>query len=213
MPDSRAVKASNSSWRIGRLVVAVVVFGVIAGPTGWFVTDALEADNDFCNACHLEPGVALHAGIREDFDARPAANLAGLHAAAGVRVAGDDAVATREFRCIDCHGGTGFLGRARTKALAAKDAFWYVVGRFEEPDHMAWPLWDEDCRQCHDAFDPPVEDAPIPAFHSIGLHNVELGVACVECHDSHDTGGLEELYYLRATHVRTQCAQCHSEYE
>ena len=57
------------------------------------------------------------------------------------------------FRCIDCHGGTSPLGRVRVKALAAKDAFWYIVGHFEEPDGMRWPLWDEDCLKCHTVFD------------------------------------------------------------
>jgi hypothetical protein len=153
----------------------------------------------------------LHERIRKDFDARPIVNLVGVHASAGIGA--DDAGASREFRCIDCHGGTGVLGRTRTKVLAAKDAFWYVVGHFEEPTGMSWPLLDADCRKCHARFDPPVEGAAVPAFHALGLHNVELGVGCVECHLSHRIGGLEDLYYLQPSNVRRQCARCHSEYE
>jgi len=204
--------------RLGHIALGLLVVGLVTGPAGWLVTDALESRNDFCNACHLEPGVVLHAQIREDFDAQPVVNLASLHAAAGLGPGAGPgesggAASDREFRCIDCHGGVGLLGKARTKVLAAKDAFWYVVGHFDEPDGMAWPLREEDCRQCHASFDPPDPEATDPAFHALGLHNVELGVGCVACHQTHGTGGLEDLYYLHPSTVRRECARCHSEYE
>lgn len=172
---------------------------------GWLVSDRLEANNDFCNSCHLAPGRPLHADVRRDFDAAPAASLAGVHAKAG-----DEG----GFRCIDCHGGTGFVGRVRVKTLAAKDAFWYAVGRFDEPDHMRWPLWDEDCSKCHAAFDTSdVEAWQSPRFHQLPVHNTALGVACVECHRVHDAGGKPQAFFLHAPRVRTQCARCHSQFE
>jgi hypothetical protein len=182
---------------------------VAAASAGWITVDLLERDNDFCNACHLEPGLPLHIEIRRDFDQRPAASLAGLHAAAA-RDGGQE----RDFRCIDCHGGTGPYGRLRVKVLAAKDAFWYVVGRFEEPDAMSWPIWDEDCGKCHMPFDTGhAEPWRTPRFHQLPVHNVELGVSCVECHRTHDRGGDPNAYFLRAPWVRTQCARCHSDFE
>ena len=186
--------------------------GVLTAPLGWWVTDVLERDNDFCNACHLEPGVPLHIAIREDFDGRPTKSLVAVHAAALVASRPPE---TAAFRCIDCHGGVGFLGRARVKILAAKDAFWFVAGHFEEPAAMAWPLLDADCSQCHPGFEPhdeAGEGGPVP-FHALPVHNVALGVGCVECHLSHDPGGVEDLYHLQPTHVRRQCAQCHTEFE
>lgn len=207
----------RSLWfrrHFGGIAASVVAAALVLGPTGWLVTDALESENDFCTACHLEPGVPLHKTIRANFDARPNVNLAGLHASVGAEAEPGAANArAREFRCIDCHGGVGLVGKVRAKVLAAKDAFWYVVGHFEEPERMSSPLVEEDCRQCHPSFAPPARDAANPAFHALGLHNVELGVLCVECHVTHGTGGLEDLYYLRPSHVRTQCARCHSEYE
>ena len=184
----------------------------MAAPAGWFGSDWLEQDDDFCNACHLEPGVPLHAEIRRDYDARPAVSLAGLHGAVGHPVrTGDE----RAFRCIDCHGGVGFTGKARTKLLAAKDAFWWLTGHFDEPTEMAWPLLEEDCRQCHESFDDSAEASavPNPPFHSLPVHNAALGMSCVACHLSHERGGLEELYYLHASHVRSRCAECHPEFE
>ena len=173
------------------------------------VSDRLERDNDFCNACHLTPQRPLHIDLRRDFDAPSARSLAGIHGAAVLAEHGD-----RAFRCIDCHGGTSFAGRARVKVLAALDGIWYATGRFEEPKGMAWPLWDEDCRKCHARFDESrVEEWQSPRFHQLAVHNVELGVDCVECHLVHEAGGQPEHQFLHADRVRTQCARCHTEFE
>ncbi len=203
----RSLRPRSWGWPVVALV-ALVPTGVGLGVTGWVVTDALERDNDFCNACHLEPGAPLHIGIRQRYDTGPPLDLAGVHAAAEGRVGPDGS-----FRCIDCHGGVGVVGRTRVKLLAAKDAFWYGVGHFEEPEEMAWPLLDEDCSQCHDGFDE--SEAPTwetPRFHQLPVHNVELGVACVECHRTHHEGD-EDNHFLSVIWVRTQCARCHTEFE
>lgn len=189
-----------------RLLVAAIAAAAFLGPVGWVASDRLEADNDFCNACHLPDGVALHRGLRRDFDASPPVDLAGAHARAGAEHRDDGA-----FRCIDCHGGTSALGRARTKVLAAKDAFWYVVGHFEEPDGMRWPLWDEDCRRCHTRFQSTSEPGAPPAFHGLAVHNTALGVNCVECHLVHERGGNPDAWFVHAAAVRVQCARCHAE--
>ena len=182
----------------------------VAAPAGWLVTDHLERENDFCNACHLPDGTPLHVDVRRDFDAPQAASLAGAHGLAPVGQ-GEHA---RDFRCIDCHGGVSFVGRARVKALAAKDALVYLTGHFEEPQGMRWPLWDEDCTQCHPSFDTgSYEDWESPRFHQLPVHNTELGVACVECHEVHEPGGPAANHFLRAERVRTQCARCHAEFE
>ena len=191
------------------LPAAAILGAALAAPTGWVVTDRLEQDDDFCNACHLEPEVPLHLDIRRDFQASPPASLAAAHASAGSEVHADGA-----FRCIDCHGGTSWTGRARVKVLAAKDAFWYVVGHFEEPTGMRWPLWDEDCTKCHAGFDESEPEAwENPRFHQLAVHNVELGVDCVECHSSHQAEGDPDHHFLRAREVRSQCSRCHAEFE
>ena len=194
------------------MAAGLVVGAAVAAPAGWFGSDYLEQDDDFCNACHLEPGVPLHIEIRRDYDARPAASLAGVHGAAPhpTRTGAEAA-----FRCIDCHGGVGFLGKARTKLLAAKDGFFWLTGHFDEPTEMAWPLLEEDCRQCHDDFSASEARAaePNPPFHALAVHNVALGMSCVACHLSHEPGGLEDLYYLHPAQVRGRCAECHPELE
>jgi nitrate/TMAO reductase-like tetraheme cytochrome c subunit len=199
---------------MGRLRFAIAalaagVLGASLGAAGWAVTDRLEQDDDFCNACHVSTEVPLHAGIRRDYDARPPASLAGRHAQAGVAERDDG-----RFRCIDCHGGKSLLGRARVKALAAKDALVYLSGRFEEPEQMRWPLWDEDCLACHASFEATGDDVwGASRFHGLAVHNARLGVNCVECHFAHDAGGDPGAFFLHAKSVRAQCARCHSEFE
>ncbi|MCP5058769.1 MAG: hypothetical protein GY937_18870 [bacterium] len=188
-------------------MIAALALAAVAGPSGWVLTDRLEQDNAFCVSCHLDAERTLHADNRRDFDARPPEALAPAHAAAGHP---DE----RPFRCIDCHGGTGFLGRGRVKLHSAKDAFWYVVGRFEEPEGMHWPIEDEDCVSCHDAFDPPVREAwQAPAFHALAVHNTAFDVSCVSCHIAHERGGLTGSHFLHPAIVRAGCATCHSEFE
>jgi len=190
--------------RAKRSLGLMAVFGVVSAPLGWFATDALERDDAFCIACHLDAETPLHIANFDDFRADPAvSSLASAHGAAEE--------AGRAFRCIDCHGGTGLIGKARVKLLSAKDAFWYVTGRFDEPEGMHWPLLDEDCARCHGSYEPG--EGVDPGFHEILVHNSELGVSCVECHLSHERGALVDYDYLHPVHVRSQCARCHPEYE
>jgi hypothetical protein len=202
VPDARLRRA--------RLLAAAAGLGAVGASAGWLVTDRLEQDDRFCVSCHLAPEQPLHAEKAHDFRARPAAVLAAAHATAGNEARDDGA-----FRCIDCHGGTGALGRARVKLLSAKDAFWYAVGRFDEPEGMRWPLWDADCRRCHERFAERdgADSTGNPLFHELAVHNVELPVRCVECHAVHDRGGLPDHDFVLPPLVRAQCARCHSEFE
>jgi len=196
--------------------IAIGLAGIGLACAGWLITDTLEANNDFCNACHLPTGAVLHGEIRRGFDAESIHNLAGLHGSATLEPAGDP----RAFRCIDCHGGTGWLGRAKVKVLAAKDAMVWLGGDFDEPDHMQYPLGEADCRQCHRGFGRALQlqtqgnvDDGSPRFHALAVHNADLGVNCVECHTVHDGGDDVELFYLDAMRVRGQCGRCHSEFQ
>jgi hypothetical protein len=193
------------------LLMAILAAGLVAAPAGWLLTDRLESDNAFCIACHLSDDVPLHQGnyddFHADFRAAPPVSLAAAHGAAGNPDHPDGG-----FRCIDCHGGTGLVGKARVKLLSARDALVYVTGPVEEPEGMAWPLLDADCRRCHDAFDERVPPAGTdPLFHELAVHNAELGVACVSCHLSHERGALARHDFLHPAAVRRECAGCHPE--
>jgi nitrate/TMAO reductase-like tetraheme cytochrome c subunit len=194
------------SLRRRATLLGLVTVGLVGlAAAAWTVSDRVERENEFCLGCHLTSQVRLHDSIGRDFERRPPASLAARHAQVG---AGEG----EGFRCIECHGGTSWPGRFRVKLMAASDAFWYATGRFEEPERMAWPLWDEDCRKCHPSFDAVRRDWESIVFHEVSDHDGELGVACVDCHRVHDTSVDPDHSFLRAGHVRTQCARCHSDF-
>ena len=179
----------------GALLLALAA---LAGSTGWIVTDRLERDDAFCTRCHLDAETPLHAMKMEDFLATPARNLAALHHASGDGVL-----------CIDCHGGASLLNKARIKAVAARDALFYVLGRFEESTSMRHPLWDEDCTRCHARYEVRSPDD----FHALDLHNLpDFEYRCVECHCAHPTSGSAELDFLEPAVVLPVCANCHEEF-
>jgi nitrate/TMAO reductase-like tetraheme cytochrome c subunit len=198
----------KAAWPAVLPSLLLVLVGLSAG---WVASDALERNNDFCNACHLRgegETVPLHRDIRRDFDGRPAVDLAALHAVA----LPDERPGYPSMRCIDCHGGVGLVGRARVKWLAAKDAFWWVVGDFEEPRQMNHPLWDADCLQCHADVRQGRVGQSDRDFHAIAVHNTDLEIACVDCHEAHERGPAD-YHFLRAEVVRPECAKCHSEFD
>jgi len=197
-------------WRC--LTLAALALVIVVLPLGWVVSDRLEQQNDFCNACHLPDGTPLHQQLRRDFDAVPAVVLASVHGAARIEERHGDAAA---FRCFDCHAGSGFRGRTRVKLLAAWDGLVYLSGRFEEPTHMAFPLEDSDCAKCHTSYPESEQRAEgtegwSRPFHAVAIHNTDLEVTCVSCHLVHERGGSPDAYFLRADVVRDACAQCHA---
>ncbi len=182
-----------------RRLLWIGIAAVVAGaPAGWLASDALESNNDFCTSCHLDAQTPLHADKRRDFDAEPPGSLVAAHRSA-----------KPELRCVDCHGGASFPNRLRVKAVAARDAVSYVLGRFEEPKQMAHPLWNEDCVKCHARYEPEREDA----FHAIGVHNLpEFEFDCVQCHRAHPTGRDPALAFLASDDVLPVCRNCHEEF-
>jgi hypothetical protein len=195
---------------VPRAFFIAAALAAVAAPLGWWGTDRLEENDSFCTSCHLASGTPLHRDNAADFTAGRAVSLAVAHA-----VAGNDARADGAFRCIDCHGGTGFAGRARVKLLSLRDSLVYLTGRFDEPRGMAWPLRDDDCRKCHAELakaSAAAESWEPPAFHALAVHNRELGVPCVGCHAAHERGGLADRNFLHPEPVRAQCARCHPEF-
>ena len=176
----------------------ILLAGLVAAPAGWLASDRLERDNRFCVACHLPDGSVLHDRKRADFAASPATSLVAAHARA-----------EPEFLCIQCHGGASAWNKLRVKTVAARDALRWLIRSFEEPQQMRHPLWDEDCVQCHAAWDPGRTDD----FHAIGDHNVvDFAYRCVECHRAHPTDGTDPaLGFLIREQVTPICLACHEE--
>jgi len=202
---SIGTRARHLAWT----TIGVATVGAVLGAAAWHATDVLERDNDFCIACHIEGGVPLHIGLRDDFDRRPPRSLAALHA--------DTLPAARPadptMRCFDCHGGVGLLGRARIKWLAAHDLVVWLAGRAEEPTTLRVPLRDADCRKCHASFPADTGERGRPPFHALEVHDAELGVRCTDCHVVHTSDVDPDFHFIDTERVRDRCARCHSQFE
>lgn len=188
----------------GACGLATVVTLVLAG-AGWHVSDRLEQDNDFCNACHLPGGEVLHRENREHFDRVIPSSLAGVHGRGFVEDRQDEA-----FRCIDCHAGSGPVERARVKLFAAMDGVRTLLGSFEEPDGMPFDLSPAVCHRCHPRFRHSAAPGwTLQAFHGRPEHDGRDAPACVRCHAVHETDGDPFAYFLRRERVDAICAGCH----
>jgi hypothetical protein len=179
-----------------RYTIRLLVLAAVAPVLGWTISDRLESENWFCVSCHLDSGAPLHGEKFKEFTSEPVESLVAAHFAP-----------SRDFRCIDCHRGTSWLGRVRVKAVAAGDAARYFLSSFGEPERMRYPLWDEDCVQCHASYESTSDDA----YHAIASHD-GIDQACVDCHQAHPTSGNPDLQFLSREVVLPVCQNCHEEY-
>jgi hypothetical protein len=187
------------------MVVAACALGL--GALGWGVSDRLEQRNDFCNACHLPNDTPLHLEVRRDFDRVIPVNLAGVHGRGWIEEREDS-----DFRCIDCHAGSGPVERTRIKLLAARDGLRYAVGRFEEPHGMPFELAPATCLGCHPTFRHSAAPGwTLESYHGLPAHDDDDDAPrCVSCHAVHETDGDAFAYYMARPRVDRQCQSCHA---
>lgn len=190
-----------------RLPPYFVPLCVVPAPLGWVVSDRLEQRNDFCNACHLFDGTPLYLENREHFDRVIPLSLAGVHGRGWVQEREDS-----DFRCIDCHGGSGALERGAIKLLAARDARRYAIGSFEEPKGMPFDVSAQTCRRCHPTFRHSAAPGwSVRAYHGLPAHDEAANApSCVACHAVHETDGDAFAYFMSRARVERQCRRCHT---
>ena len=187
-----------------RWLLLVPIFCLLFG-VGWKLSDRLERRNDFCNSCHLPDGTALHLEIRERFDRVVPMNLAGVHGRGWVEEREDS-----DFRCIDCHAGSGPIERGVVKLLAARDGLRYVAGSFEEPKGMAFALSRDTCQRCHPGFRHSAAPGwTLESYHGRPGHEGDDNPRCVRCHAVHEAGGDPFAYFMSRARVDAACLECH----
>jgi predicted CXXCH cytochrome family protein len=162
---------------------------------------AKERDNTFCISCHL------HEAKFKRFVSVPFADLTAPHHA-------------KDVRCIDCHGGADLGMRLRVWTVAGIDTVRFLVGRYQEPQHMRLPLRSRECSQCHT---PIVKDAPVlsteqeealegragSGYHTIRAHDT-VRIVCTQCHTSHTTDSEPRLQFIARKRVEPICRECHA---
>jgi hypothetical protein len=183
----------------------MVLLLLVLGGAGWGVSDRIEQDNDFCNACHLPGGTPLHIETREDFDRVIPIDLAGVHGRGWVEEREDSA-----FRCIDCHSGSGMVERVKVKFFAARDGVRWLAGDFEEPKGMPFDLSAEACLSCHTSFRQSAAPGwTVEAFHGRADHQGPEVPRCVRCHAVHEKDGDGIRYFMSRARVDRICRECH----
>ena len=177
-------------WAAGVVAAA----GIIGFAAGAIITDRLEQDNRFCIACH-RPEKPLHAKVYTSFYPL-GGKLLSLAAAHNVK---------GQVKCIDCHIGADVKDYLIVKGIAGVAAIKWVVGAYEDPKTLIYPLGDRTCLKCHldGGQNPKVEKA----FHNAPYHRDPRN-RCSDCHRSHLEAPDETRFLLRSI-VKPRCDQCH----
>lgn len=165
---------------------------------------ALEERDGFCAACHTQPEEEYFERSRS-----AATDLASAHAGA-------------EVRCIDCHSGQGFLGRAVSLRQGASDLVTYLASNYAQPAMTTNPLGDPGCVKCH-AQPSGVAELSAPVEHISGSHyhyseytrewmirQPDPAGSCAACHPGHSLEALPGQGYSVNATTQAACEACHA---
>jgi predicted CXXCH cytochrome family protein len=182
------------------IVGAVVLMGL---GSALAATKAEERDSN-CASCHSEPETTYVQRAQNPH--AHAVDLASAHAHVANNVTAD----TNAIRCIDCHSGPGFMGRAKALTLGARDAFRWFTNTATQPALTTVPIADENCIKCHT--DTPTDTRFDKHFHGLlaqwQAQDVRAG-RCVACHTAHTTDGNAAIGFLQQQRTQQVCDQCH----
>ncbi len=173
---------------------ALIAFA--AGIGGVAYVSYQEQDDRFCVSCHTQPEMEyLARNLRAD-ERQAAEDLASFHHR------------KKQVRCIDCHVGEGFLGRATVLSLAAWDAFKHHAGIARQPAAIVFPVQNEACIKCH------AQDVQKPGFEN-HEHNKYSDpkesppfIRCTDCHVTHRPGDERTAFQFRDA-IFPKCEYCH----
>jgi nitrate/TMAO reductase-like tetraheme cytochrome c subunit len=185
----------RSYWR---LLALGALLGVLALVGGVGFVSYKEQDNRFCISCHTQPETEyFDRNVRADAT-QSAEDLASFHHR------------TKDIRCIDCHVGEGFVGRATVVSLAAWDAFKHYTGLARQPAVIVFPVQNEACIKCHE------QDIQKPGFDN-HEHNKYFDpqlsppfIRCTNCHVSHRAGDERTAFQFRDA-ILPRCEYCHQQ--
>ena len=183
-------------------IVAVIgVFVLMVGGVG--VSLALENQDIFCASCHTEPESEYY---QQSTQPNPT-TLAAFHT-------------HKQTACIDCHSGSGALGRSEGLVQGAHDLLAFLSGRYHHPAITTNPLSDASCTKCHSNIFGQSgsrgggdEESMNGHYHRFLVRwqtaDPKNAAHCVTCHTAH-TIGLDGLQFMNQGVVAQQCNNCHA---
>lgn len=181
------------SRRTGMILLGAVFVFLVVGVGGTAYSVNLENHDAFCASCHTQPESTY---FQQSQNQTPE-TLASFHTG-------------KSTRCIDCHSGSGSLGRVEGLMQGGQDLISFVSGRYHNPAITTNPISDDTCLKCHDQ---------VAATQDFNNHfhvfltrwqSVDPNAArCVTCHTSHQKNPSDQAF-LNAPAVDTICQQCHA---
>ena len=187
-----------------RLLFGLGVLAVLLPVLAVGTAVQLENRDTFCGACHTEPESTFLAR-----KAGPASDLASAHA-----------LTAEAVRCIDCHSGRGYSGRAESLLQGARDLAAYASGEYDQPAVTQNPVGDGGCTKCHAPYD-PVSDPALEINSRSHFHENSYIDAwnerrrnpagtCAVCHVAHWAGGQAATGFRSNLFVQESCEDCHN---
>ena len=180
----------------------VVVGALVAMALVFFGATQLEENDAFCASCHSEPESTYFGRTQS----KKSVDLASLHAHLNRTNPN-----TTPTRCIDCHAGPGFVGRAHSLSIGARDLAKWISGSAIQPASTTQPLDDANCLKCH--ANTATESGFDKHFHRYMARWQAQDAAagrCISCHTSHTTDGNSAIGFLQQQRSLVVCDQCHA---
>ncbi len=185
--------AGHARWlKVTAPAAAVIALFAVSGA---LYAAHTENNDAFCASCHTQPESQYY-----DRSLQQPADLASAHAGKGIA-------------CIQCHSGPGIPGRLTAMAgVAAPDLAAYLSGHYHNPAIVTVPISDGNCLKCH---------AQVLTARTFNNHfhlflprwqaiDPRHAATCVECHQSHVPGGMQNLSFLQEGPTRQVCQGCHN---
>ena len=195
-PSSRQ-KAPKSTRKKRLAVIPIVLILLIPLlVAGGVSAGAMQFENrdSFCASCHTEPESVY---VQRESASAPT-DLASFHA-------------TKNTRCIDCHSGKGYPGRAAALLLGARDLVAFVSKHYAQPAPLTQPISDIHCLKCHSDLTSKRDfNNHFHVFLAQWQAQDPNAAGCVDCHESHITTGDATIAFLNQGDTRQVCNSCHA---
>ncbi len=189
---TRRQKGRGRLWLVAAIVLAV---GGASAATGLAYAAHVENNDAFCASCHTQPeSQFVQRSLAQPVD------LASAHA-------------VKSIDCIQCHSGQGAIGRVSAiAAVALPDLIAFRSGRYRSPATITTAIGDDHCLKCHgDVVNRRDFNNHFHVFLRTWQSRAPKDAAtCVDCHQSHVTGGLVNTSFLTESTTVAICQSCHA---
>jgi len=199
--------------RVIQTLVVVVVLGLLLSAGGFAYAASQESHDPFCASCHTQPESTYY---QRSIDSQ-SIDLASNHT-------------DQQARCIDCHSGSGVLGRMQAELLGARNAAAWYTHTAVQPAELTIQIHDENCLKCHQDvtrrdYQPKhqinitilgrrgeEEEAGPNHWHELMARWQEISPSagsCTSCHSGHLTDGSAATGWENEQTTRSVCEACH----